>query len=76
MEIRQNQSDVKKRQNILKWSGLGVEFCGVTALFSYFGYKLDARFDTRPWFLLGGFFVGFVGMMYLIIKDAWKFWRD
>ncbi len=66
----------KKWQTVLKWSGLGIEFCGVVALFSYFGFKLDEEFQTSPWFLLGGFFIGFVGMMYLIIKEARKLWRD
>jgi F0F1-type ATP synthase assembly protein I len=53
-----------------KWVGFGVEFCGVLAICSYFGYKLDQWLNSSPWFLLAGFFVGFAGMMYLVIKEA------
>ena len=71
-----NQPENKKWQSVLKWSGLGVEFCGVVALFSYFGYKLDEKFQTSPWLFLAGFFFGFVGMLYLILKDTRNLWRD
>ncbi|MGD0573504.1 MAG: AtpZ/AtpI family protein [Sedimentisphaerales bacterium] len=60
----------------MKWSGLGVEFAGVVFLFCYFGYKLDEKFQTSPWFLLAGFFLGFIGMLYIIIKDTRNLWRD
>jgi len=54
-----------------KWLGFGMEFCGVLAVCSYIGYKLDQRLNSSPWFLLTGFFVGFVGMVYLVIKETW-----
>ncbi len=76
VELKESQSSNKQWQNIWKWSGLGIEFCGVVVIFCFFGYKVDQRFNTSPWFLLVGFFVGFIGMMYLIIKDTWKIWRD
>jgi len=52
------------------WFGLGIEFCAVVGLFCYIGYKLDEKFNTSPWLLLTGFFIGFTGMMYIIIKDT------
>jgi len=52
------------------WLGLGIEFGGVVGLFCYMGYKLDEALNKSPWFLLGGFFVGFIGMLYLIIKQT------
>jgi len=76
MSAKESQPNDRKWQSLLKWSGLGIEFCGVVALFSYFGYKLDEKFQTSPWFLLAGFFVGLIGMMYLIIKDLRNLWRD
>ncbi len=77
MSLQENQPDKKKWKAIFKWSGLGIEFGGVVALFTYFGYKLDQKFQTSgPWFLLGGFFVGFIGMFYIIIKDTRNLWRD
>ncbi len=77
MSPQENQPDNKKWKTIMKWSGLGIEFGGVVAIFTYFGFKLDEKFQTSgPWFLLGGFFVGFVGMFYIIIKDTRHLWRD
>jgi F0F1-type ATP synthase assembly protein I len=76
VELNEDQPNNKKWQNLLRWSGLGIEFAGVVALFCYFGYKLDEKFHTSPWLLLAGFFVAFVGMMYLIFKDTRKLWRD
>jgi len=76
MSPQQPQPDKNKWQSLIKWSGLGIEFAGVILIFTYFGYKLDEKFNTLPWFLLGGFFIGFIGMFYLIIKDIKKMWRD
>lgn len=62
--------------NYNKWLGFGIEFCGVIAIFCYFGYKLDQYFKTTgPWFLIAGFFVGFLGMFYTLIKEARKLWK-
>jgi F0F1-type ATP synthase assembly protein I len=63
-----SQNDNK--QNYARWLGFGIEFAGVVGLFCYIGYKLDEVLNTSPWFLLGGFFVGFIGMFYLLIKEA------
>jgi F0F1-type ATP synthase assembly protein I len=76
MSPQENQPDNKKWQTIMRWTGLGIEFAGVIALFCYFGYKLDEHFQTSPWLLLAGFFVAFIGMMYIVIKDTRKLWRD
>jgi F0F1-type ATP synthase assembly protein I len=32
--------------------------------------------QTSPWFFLAGFFLGFIGMLYIIIKDTRNLWRD
>jgi F0F1-type ATP synthase assembly protein I len=76
MSQQESQSENNKWKTIMKWSGLGVEFAGVIILFCYFGYKLDEKFQTSPWFLLAGFFLGFIGMLYIIIKDTHNLWRD
>ena len=76
MSQQENQSESKKWKTIMKWSGLGIEFAGVIILFCFFGYKLDEKFQTSPWFLLAGFFLGFIGMLYIIIKDTRNLWRD
>jgi len=59
----------------LKWLGFGIEFCGVLAVFSYFGYKIDERFGTAPLFIIAGFFFAFVGMFYLLLKETKSIWR-
>ena len=56
----------------LQWTGIGMEICGVLAIFCYAGYRLDEAWHTSPWLLISGFFVGFIGMFYLIIKRAGK----
>ena len=76
MSPRENQSENSKWKTLMKWSGLGVEFAGVIFLFCFFGYRLDEKFRTSPWFLLAGFFLGFIGMLYIIIKDTRNLWRD
>jgi F0F1-type ATP synthase assembly protein I len=66
-----NQSDEDSRKaEYFQWIGLGTEFCGVLGVFCYGGYKLDEALHTSPWFLIGGFFVGFAGMMVLIIRQV------
>ena len=76
MSPQENQSENNKWKALMKWSGLGIEFTGVIILFCYFGYKLDEKLQTSPWFLLAGFFLGFIGMLYIIIKDTRNLWRD
>ena len=63
------------KSNYFRWAGIGIEFCGVLAVFCYMGYKLDEALGTGPWLLVTGFFVGFVGMLYIIIKQAWNMQR-
>jgi len=58
------------RQRYSRWLGFGIEFCGVLAIFCYIGYKLDQRLSSSPWLLLVGFFVGFAGMLYMILKET------
>jgi F0F1-type ATP synthase assembly protein I len=57
------------RGEYVQWLGLATEFCGVLAVCCYGGYKLDELLHTSPWFLIGGFFTGFAGMMVLIVKQ-------
>ena len=56
----------------LRWMSAGIEFCGVIAVFCYIGLKLDGHFNTSPLLLITGFFVGFIGMVYLFYKESKK----
>ena len=63
-------TDKNDRLAYAKWFGFGIEFCGVLGVFCYIGYKLDQYLNSSPWFLLAGFFVGFAGMMYMVLKET------
>jgi F0F1-type ATP synthase assembly protein I len=70
MQQANGQKQNNDRIGYSRWMGLGIEFCGVIAIFCYMGYKLDESLDSSPWCLLTGFFVAFIGMLYLIVKEA------
>jgi F0F1-type ATP synthase assembly protein I len=53
-----------------RWVGFGIELCGVLAVCCFLVFKLDQWLNSSPWFLLAGFFVGFAGMLYLVIKET------
>jgi F0F1-type ATP synthase assembly protein I len=70
MQQINNMKQDNDRRNYTRWLGVGIEFCGVMGIFCYIGYKADEAFNSSPWFLLTGFFVGFAGMFYTIIKEG------
>jgi F0F1-type ATP synthase assembly protein I len=72
--MEQNGQPAKNsdKMDYYRWMGFGFEFCGVIAVCCYGGYRLDAYFNTSPWLLLAGFFIGFMGMLYLTYKDLRK----
>ena len=70
--MKQTENSKISNQGHTRWFGFGVEFGGVLAVCCYIGYKLDQKFNTSPWFLLAGFFLGFVGMLYIVIKETWN----
>ena len=59
------------KADYMRWAGVGIEFCGVLGIFCYLGYRLDEALNTSPWLLVVGFFMGFAGMLYILIKQAW-----
>jgi len=76
MKPKNEPQNNNNNQNYAKLIGFGIEFCGVLAVFCYFGYKLDQYFHTTgPWLLLAGFFIGFLGMFYILFKETWNIWR-
>ena len=71
MEFNEEQEKVGGNDS-RRWMGLGIEFGGVIAVFCFMGYLLDKKLNSSPWFLLIGFFVAFIGMFYMIVKDLVK----
>lgn len=68
-------SQNRNKLDFRRWMGIGFEFGGVVAVFGYIGFKLDERFNTGPWFMLAGFLLSCIGMLYLIVKEASDFRR-
>jgi F0F1-type ATP synthase assembly protein I len=64
------QSQQKNKLDYSRWFGIGVEFGGVIAVFCYMGYRIDTAWKTSPYFLLAGFFLSLIGMLYTVIKQA------
>ena len=54
----------------IRYSGIGVEFAGVTAGLALVGYWIDGRFGTSPWGLLGGVVIGLVGGLYNLVRES------
>ena len=67
--------DKKVNSGLMKCMNMGIEFGVAAAVFCYVGYKIDAALETSPIFLLGGFFVSFIGMLYLTFKQIKNMWR-
>jgi F0F1-type ATP synthase assembly protein I len=59
-----------------KWSGLGLEFAGVVALFIYFGYLADRRWHSGPWGLIAGGAIGVIGGMYWLVKESLQMMKE
>jgi F0F1-type ATP synthase assembly protein I len=74
---KKEQLEKEEWQQIsVRWMGIGIEFAVVVGIFSWLGYFLDEKGGTSPGFLIFGFFVGFIIMLYTMIKRAggikWK----
>jgi F0F1-type ATP synthase assembly protein I len=60
----------------IRHSSAGLELAGGTAGLALTGYWLDGKFDTRPWGLLGGMFIGIVGGLYNLVRDSLRAARE
>lgn len=49
---------------------LGLEFAGATLILAIAGWLIDGQYDTAPYGALIGGSIGFIGGMYLFIKEA------
>ncbi len=54
--------------DLISYSGLGLQFAATVVLFAFAGRWLDERWNTSPWFLLVGVFLGFGLGLYSMIK--------
>ena len=69
-----SDSSPKKDPGKSPWSyaGKGLQFAATAALFVVMGVYVDRHFGWSPWGTVGFSLCGFVGGLYLLIKDALK----
>ena len=60
----------------IRHSGAGLELAGATAGLALAGYWLDGKFDTGPWGLLVGVFIGIVVGLYNLVKASIQAQKD
>jgi F0F1-type ATP synthase assembly protein I len=54
----------------MRWLSIGIEFAIVCGIGAGVGYWLDTLENTKPGWMVMGFFVGFGIMIYIILKRA------
>ena len=52
-------------------AGASYALIGAVILFGLLGYYLDNRFNSQPWFLLGGILLGIICGFYQLAKTIW-----
>ncbi len=55
-------------KSIFAYSTLGIQLAFFMVLFVYGGYRLDNYFNTTPWLLVTGAFLGMGSGLYNLIK--------
>jgi F0F1-type ATP synthase assembly protein I len=54
----------------MRWMGIGIEFCIVCGICAGIGYWFDTLENTKPGWMVMGFFVGFGVMLRTMFKRA------
>ena len=63
-----NQMKTPETNNWLKYSGIGMQIALSMVIFWWIGYKIEIRFDIKPWGSLTGLLVGASVGLY----ELWK----
>lgn len=61
-----------QQPNPWRMAHMGLELAGAVLVFGLVGWFIDRQTGWEPWGLLSGLLIGFVGGMYLFIKEALK----
>ena len=67
-----DQQPSDQQPNPWRMAHMGLELAGAVLVFGLVGWYVDHKMGSEPWGLGIGLFVGFVGGMYLFIKEALK----
>lgn len=63
----------KKKNNLIRFSGVGVQMGAIIGVFTWLGLFLDKKYETEtPWWTLGLLLFGVISAMYLVIKEISK----
>ncbi len=57
-----------------RFAGIGIQFGAVISLFALAGYWLDERLGSRPWGLIVGVLLGFLGGTLSLMRSVGR-WR-
>jgi len=66
----------KRYPSWVKYSGVGLELAGAVAVFALVGYWFDERYGWKPWGMLVGFVLGFIGGMYNLVRESLQAERE
>ena len=64
------------RPTWVRYAGVGVEFAAAVAGFTLVGFWIDRHYDSRPWGVLIGAFLGLTGGMYNLIRESLAAFRE
>lgn len=59
-------------RNLAPYLNIGYVFAASIILLTFFGYYLDNKWGTKPWFTLGGAIVGIIAGFYNFFKTVFR----
>jgi len=66
------KADQEERSAGWRVAGIGIQFAGTVALFTFFGVWLDKHFGWAPWGTVTLAMIAVIGNTYLLIKEGLK----
>ena len=65
---RNNRTNDSDPTGSAQYAGVGMQFALTFMVFGAFGYWLDEKWNTQPWFLIIGVFVGATGAFISLVR--------
>jgi len=73
---RNDDPDSRQAQQWHQLAGVGIEFIVAVMLFGAIGWWVDGKLNTRPWLMLVGGLVGFAVGLWLMLRTAFRSFKD